>query len=81
MLVLTRKKGESVFVGDAEIVLISQKGNAIQLGFKAPSGVRIMRGELIAAESKSIPERQVASGTEGEARTSGNSRAVERRAG
>jgi carbon storage regulator len=47
MLVLTRKAGEKIRIGD-EIVLtvIEIKGNRIKLGIDAPSEVSIVRGEL-----------------------------------
>ena len=47
MLVLTRKPGEKIRIGD-EIVLtvIEIKGNRIKLGIDAPTDVSIVRGEL-----------------------------------
>lgn len=47
MLVLSRKVGEKLVIGDnitVEVVRI--KGNRITLGLVAPSEVRILRGEL-----------------------------------
>lgn len=51
MLTLTRKPGESVFVeiGDGEVVefLVKEvRGGAIRIGIQAPTGRRILRGEL-----------------------------------
>lgn len=44
MLVLTRKDGERVFVGDAIVVtVVSIEGNRVRLGFQAPSDVSIRR--------------------------------------
>ena len=47
MLVLTRKPGEKIRIGD-EIVLtvIEIKGNRIKLGIDAPNDISIVRGEL-----------------------------------
>lgn len=47
MLVLTRKPGEKIRIGD-EIVLtvIEIRGNRIKIGINAPSDVSIVRGEL-----------------------------------
>lgn len=47
MLVLTRKPGESIFIGeDIEIVLIEIQGNKIRLGIAAPKEMLILRNEL-----------------------------------
>ena len=47
MLVLTRKSEESFLLGDdIQITVLSIKGNQVQLGVKAPSHVRIYRGEI-----------------------------------
>ena len=50
MLVLTRKRGERILVGDDIVITILDiKGDAIRIGVDAPSGVRIQRHEVIAA--------------------------------
>ena len=50
MLVLTRKRGEKIVVGDDIVITILDiKGDAIRIGVDAPSGVRIQRHEVIAA--------------------------------
>ena len=56
MLVLSRKLGERIVI-DADIVIevLSIKGNQIRLGINAPSGVRILREELIGAPAKAGP--------------------------
>lgn len=47
MLVLTRKSEESFLVGDdIQITVLSIRGSQVQLGVKAPSNVRIYRGEV-----------------------------------
>lgn len=47
MLVLSRKIGETISVGDGiEIVVNRISGNRVTLGIKAPGSVRIVRGEL-----------------------------------
>ena len=47
MLVLSRKRGGVVRVGDhISIHVISINGNKIQLGIDAPEGVKILRAEL-----------------------------------
>ncbi len=50
MLVLTRKVGERVLIGDdIELVVMDVKGDSIRLGISAPRSTRIQRGELVDA--------------------------------
>ena len=47
MLVLSRKLGEKLVIGDNITVVISRvAGNRVTLGIEAPADVRIVRGEL-----------------------------------
>lgn len=47
MLVLTRKKSESIHLGDDIVIKVVQTGKgAVKIGIEAPSHVRIVRGEL-----------------------------------
>ncbi|OUS75147.1 carbon storage regulator [Paenibacillus sp. MY03] len=47
MLVLSRKKGESILIGeDIEISIIEITNDQIKLGIKAPKEVAILRKEL-----------------------------------
>lgn len=63
MLVLTRKRGEKIVVGDDIVITILDiKGDAIRIGVDAPSGVRIQRHEVIAA----IAEANVAAAEAGD---------------
>ena len=52
MLVLSRKIGETILIGDVELVVVDVKGSRVKLGFSGPRDVPIQRGELndIAAE-------------------------------
>jgi carbon storage regulator CsrA len=48
MLVLSRKKGESVCIGcDIEVKVLDVSGGRVRLGFAAPSTVDIQRSEII----------------------------------
>ncbi|MFN8542740.1 MAG: carbon storage regulator CsrA [Candidatus Binatia bacterium] len=50
MLILTRKLGEVIRVGDAVTVRVLEvKGNQVRLGVEAPSDVRIFREEVYRA--------------------------------
>ena len=47
MLVLTRKKGESVKIGDEiEIFITEVKGDKVRIGISAPENMKITRTEL-----------------------------------
>ena len=47
MLVLSRKIGERLVIGENITVVVSRvAGNRVTLGIEAPSEVRIVRGEL-----------------------------------
>ena len=55
MLVLTRKPGEKVLIGDGIGVTVAEvKGNKVRLAFEAPDDVRILRAEL-ASQPKQRP--------------------------
>lgn len=45
MLVLTRKIGEQVRIGDSLVTLVEIRGNKIRLGVEAPREVPISRPE------------------------------------
>lgn len=57
MLVLTRKPGESLMIGDnIELTVISISGDQVKLGINAPKHIDIHRKEIylqIGAENKS----------------------------
>jgi len=47
MLVLSRKVGEKIHIGQGITLTITQiKGNRVKLGIEAPDDLRIVRGEL-----------------------------------
>ena len=47
MLILTRKSGEKIRVGDAVVVtVLDVKGAQVKLGIEAPRGVTVHRGEV-----------------------------------
>lgn len=64
MLVLSRKVGQKIVIGDNITIVVNKvSGNRISLGVEAPSEVRIVRGELSDAarafEPDESPERVV----------------------
>lgn len=47
MLILSRKNGETVQIGeDIEVTVVSIKGNQVKLGIDAPKDVKVLREEL-----------------------------------
>lgn len=50
MLVLTRKIGESIMIGDQiEVKVISVEGDQVKLGIVAPKSVKVHRSEIFQA--------------------------------
>lgn len=60
MLVLSRKPGEALKIGDdVEITIVEVKGDMVRLGIEAPRNVQVWRKELweaIVAENKKAAE-------------------------
>ncbi len=47
MLILQRKEGESLFIGeDVEVTIVSVDGGRVRLAIRAPREVPVLRGEL-----------------------------------
>lgn len=48
MLVLSRKVGQKIAIGDEVVLVINRvAGNRVSIGIEAPDHVRIVRGELL----------------------------------
>ena len=73
MLILTRKPGESIYIGDIKVTIVEMKGNQIRVGIDAPPEVRIYREEIylqIMEENKIAAEASqahISAGLPGEA--------------
>lgn len=60
VLVLSRKKGESIMIGDEiELIVVEIKGDQVRLGVKAPKHVDVYRNEVFKAISESNKEASV----------------------
>ena len=63
MLILTRKLGESIVIGDNIVItLIEQRGSQIRVGIKAPKEVKVYREEIyleILAQNKQAAETNI----------------------
>lgn len=47
MLVLSRKVGEKLFIGDSIVITITEiRGDKVRIGVEAPRDVRVLRQEL-----------------------------------
>ena len=50
MLVLTRKQGETIRIGDSIVIKVISSGRGkAKIGIDAPATVRVIRGELLEA--------------------------------
>ncbi len=70
MLILTRKPGESLYIGDVKVTIVELKGHQIRIGIDAPPEIRIYREEIyvqILEENKKAAEAatSTSSGLEG----------------
>ena len=66
MLILTRKPGEVIYIGDTvKVTLVEIKGNQVRLGIDAPNDLRIYRKEIydqIQEENKMAAGADLSSG-------------------
>ena len=57
MLVVTRKKGEKVLIGDDIVVtIIDVRRDGVRVGVDAPRGIRIQRSEVVEALAEANAE-------------------------
>lgn len=58
MLILTRKVGESITIGDnVTITVVASKGGQVRIGIDAPKSVSITRTELSESDSAEAPKK------------------------
>lgn len=55
MLALTRKRGQSIVIGEGDqavtVTVIGGRGGRVKLGFKGPREIKVLRGELVKKEA------------------------------
>jgi len=52
MLVLSRKLNQRILIGDDVVLTVVRiKGSSVQLGIEAPSGIEVVREELLTGET------------------------------
>lgn len=67
MLVLSRKQGEKLLIGDGITMVVSTIGrNRVVVGIEAPADVRVIRGELTSFEDAELTPLHCVSTTAGE---------------
>jgi carbon storage regulator len=65
MLILTRRAGETIMVGDeVTVTVLGIKGNQVRIGVNAPKQVAVHREEIY---RRILVEREEAQGLKGEA--------------
>lgn len=63
MLILTRKRGETVVIGDdVEVTVLGVKGQQVRIGIAAPDDVAIHREEVLKRQDQ--PAAELAPGVE-----------------
>ena len=63
MLVLTRKAGERILIGDEIVItILDTRGDGIRIGIDAPRGVNIQRDEIVRAVTEANVEATHADG-------------------
>jgi carbon storage regulator len=61
MLILTRRVGETLIIGDdVEVTVLASKGNQIRIGVNAPKDVSVHREEIYQKIQSDGPKRLVA---------------------
>lgn len=58
MLILTRRAGETLMIGDdVTVTVLGVKGNQVRIGIDAPSDVRVHREEIFKRIKSSRPDK------------------------
>ncbi len=52
MLVLSRKPGQKVLVGEIALTVLEVRGNRVKLGVEAPAATVVLRAELVVPEAE-----------------------------
>lgn len=66
MLVLTRRTGETICVGDdIQVEVLEVRPGVVRLGIRAPRKVRVLRAELVAAVAEANSDAAQSADVEG----------------
>lgn len=64
MLVIRRRAGESIFIGDeVEIEILEMTGSQVKLGIRAPKHIAVMRKEILSIQQANLAASQPISST------------------
>jgi len=67
VLVLTRKVGERILVGDDIVItVLDSRGDGVRIGIDAPRGVKIQREEVVRAVTEANAEAAAAAAGAGD---------------
>lgn len=58
MLVLGRKPGEYVMIGDIKVQVVKSRQGDLRLAIDAPPGVKIIRGEVLEKEQNNTLKKE-----------------------
>lgn len=63
MLILTRRKGDTILIGDNVVITITNvNGSSVKVGIEAPKEISVIRGELpVHSKTDSMPSNTVKS--------------------
>jgi carbon storage regulator len=56
MLVLMRKPGQQLMIGDIVVTLLAIRGNSVRVGVEADRSINVRRGELAPLNKPQRPE-------------------------
>lgn len=63
MLILTRRTGEVVHIGDeVKVTILAIIGDRVRVGFDAPRSIAVDRAEVVARKREGLRQTQVALG-------------------
>ena len=62
MLILTRKRNQTIQIGNTVVFVKQIRGNQVTLGIEAPREVRVLRGELESTLTQPCLPKQLAQG-------------------
>ena len=66
MLILTRRVGETLMIGDSvTVTILGVKGNQVRVGITAPKDVAVHREEIFQRLGKEVPATNQADAEEG----------------
>lgn len=57
MLVLSRRVGQEIRIGDIRLIVVGQDGRRVRLAIDAPPDVKILRQELVESREEASPTR------------------------